>query len=366
MVDLESSKLFSSLSSTECGALRQVAQSRRFRARESIFREGDQGDGIYIVKQGLVQISALVTEGERRNLSHFGPGDFFGEMAVLDSEPRSATATAETDTEVYFIPQSELLQMLERSPKLAISLVRQISLRVREFNHQYMQETLQAERLALVGRFARSIVHDLKNPLTVIGFAADMLDADNSTAEMRRTAKTRIRKQVDRLTSMIKELLEFTRISQGSIVLAQADFAGYVQQLLEEIRSELDGSLVKLECENTPPSVDVLMEPDRLTHVFFNLIHNALEAMPNGGKLIVRFAVNGNSLITEIEDTGPGVAPEIANRLFEPFATFGKPQGTGLGLSICRKIIEDHRGQIAVRNQPGRGAIFSVTLPLRA
>jgi signal transduction histidine kinase len=287
-------------------------------------------------------------------------------MAVLDSEPRSATATAETDTEVYFIPQSELLQMLERSPKLAISLVRQISLRVREFNHQYMQETLQAERLALVGRFARSIVHDLKNPLTVIGFAADMLDADNSTTEMRRTAKTRIRKQVDRLTSMIKELLEFTRISQGSIVLAQADFAGYVQQLLEEIRSELDGSLVKLECENTPPSVDVLMEPDRLSHVFFNLVHNALEAMPNGGKLIVRFAVNGNSLTTEIEDTGPGVAPEIANRLFEPFATFGKPQGTGLGLSICRKIIEDHRGQIAVRTQPGRGAIFSLTLPLRA
>jgi signal transduction histidine kinase len=88
--------------------------------------------------------------------------------------------------------------------------------------------------------------------------------------------------------------------------------------------------------------------------------------MPNGGKLIIRFAVNGNSLTTEIEDTGSGVAPEIANRLFEPFATFGKPQGTGLGLSICRKIMEDHRGQIAVRNQLGRGAIFSLTLPLRA
>ncbi|MEO8428150.1 MAG: cyclic nucleotide-binding domain-containing protein [Verrucomicrobiota bacterium] len=366
MVDLKSSKLCSSLTSAECDALRQVAQSRHFLAREPIFREGDQGDGIYIVQQGLVQISALVTEGERRNLSHFGPGEFFGEMAVLDNEPRSATATAETDTEVYFIPQSDLLQMLERSPKLAISLVRQISLRLREFNRQYIQETLQAERLALVGRFARSIVHDLKNPLTVIGFAADMLDADHATPEMRRTAKTRIRKQVDRLTSMIKELLEFTRMSQGSIVLAQADFAVYIQQLLEEIRGELDGTLVKFECENAPPSVDVLMEPDRLSHVFFNLIHNAVEAMPNGGKLIMRFAVKGDSLTTEIEDTGPGIAPEIATRLFEPFATFGKPQGTGLGLSICRKIMEDHRGQVAVRNEPGRGAIFSLTLPLRA
>jgi signal transduction histidine kinase len=306
----------------------------------------------------------LITDGERRNLSHFGPGDFFGEMAVLDNEPRSATATAETDTEVYFIPQFELLQMLERSPKLAISLVRQISLRMREFNRQYIQETLQAERLALVGRFARSIVHDLKNPLTVIGFAADMLDADRSTPETRRIAKTRIQKQVNRLTSMVKELLEFTRISQGSIVLAQAEFAVYIQQLLEEIRGELDGTLVKLECENTPPSVDVLMEPDRLSHVFFNLIHNAVEAMPNGGKLIIRFAVSGNSLMTEIEDTGPGVAPEIANRLFEPFATFGKPQGTGLGLSICRWLIQMHGGRMWVESTAGKGSVFYFALPL--
>ena len=83
----------------------------------------------------------------------------------------------------------------------------------------------------------------------------------------------------------------------------------------------------------------------------------------NGGKIIVRFHAASGEVVTEIEDTGPGFAPEIASRLFEPFATHGKTHGTGLGLSICKRIIEDHKGQIRARSEPQRGAIFSFTLP---
>ena len=128
MVALENSKLFSSLSSTECQPLYDVTKIRRFSAGTPIFIEGDQGDGLYVVRSGTVQISARVNQGERRRLGRIGAGDFFGEMAVIDNEPRSATATAEVDTELYFIPSAAILQMLELSPKLAISLV---SLKVR-------------------------------------------------------------------------------------------------------------------------------------------------------------------------------------------------------------------------------------------
>ena len=81
-------------------------------------------------------------------------------------------------------------------------------------------------------------------------------------------------------------------------------------------------------------------------------------------KFFCVFSANEKEVITEMEDTGPGIAPEIADRLFQPFATHGKAHGTGLGLSICKKIVEDHGGRIAVRNEPGHGAIFSFTLPL--
>ncbi len=116
--------------------------------------------------------------------------------------------------------------------------------------------------------------------------------------------------------------------------------------------------------ENVPPAGRVRFDPRRLSRVFFNLVGNATDAMLDGGKIFLRFRFNENEIVTEIEDTGPGIAPEIAGQLFQPFATHGKAHGTGLGLSICKKIVEDHGGTISVRSEAGRGAIFCFTLPL--
>jgi signal transduction histidine kinase len=106
------------------------------------------------------------------------------------------------------------------------------------------------------------------------------------------------------------------------------------------------------------------LNPKRLRRVFFNLFHNATDAMPDGGKILVRFQSSPEEVVTEIEDTGPGIAPEMAGRLFEPFATHGKAHGTGLGLSISKRIVEDHRGWMSARTEPNRGAIFAFGLPV--
>ncbi|HYT60567.1 MAG TPA: cyclic nucleotide-binding domain-containing protein [Haliangiales bacterium] len=365
MVVLRSNKLFSGLLAAELQALEQTAQLKAYKAGRNIFQEGDPGDGLYIVVEGKVQITCLVGQDQRRVLSRLGPGDFFGEMAVLDSQPRSATATAEVDTQVYFIFRDDLLKILARSPSLSVSLVKEFSMRTRDFNHHYTQEVLQAERLTLVGRFARSIVHDFKNPLNIIGISAEMAALEQSTLDMRQAAKSRIRKQIDRLSNMINELLEFTRGAASTVVLARADYSVFVNQLLEDIRPEVAAKSVTIELENGPPAIAVLMDPARLTHAFYNIINNACDAMPDGGKVRFRFQQNEKEVITEIEDSGKGIAPEIAPRLFEAFATYGKVQGTGLGLSICKKIIEDHQGKISARNEPGRGAVLSFSLPLR-
>ena len=162
---------------------------------------------------------------------------------------------------------------------------------------------------------------------------------------------------------MINEILEFTQGSQGAFVLGTIDYSVFVQQLVEDISAEVDLKSVTLELENPPPSVKLLLNPQRLARVFYNLIGNATDAMPDGGKVILRFLVGEKEVVTEIEDAGSGIAPEIADNLFEAFATFGKAHGTGLGLSISKKIIEDHHGRISVRNKPGCGAVFSFTLP---
>ena len=194
MASLNESKLFSALQPEELDFLRTAAEERSYPAEAAIFQEGDEGDGIYVVGEGEVRISALITQNERRVLTRVGPGDFFGEMAVLDSETRSATATAERQTLAWFIPREKLLELLERSPRLAVSLVREFSLRMRDFNRQYVQEVLQAERLTVVGRFARSIVHDFKNPLNIIGLAAELMEMEGAPASLRQSASGRIRK----------------------------------------------------------------------------------------------------------------------------------------------------------------------------
>jgi len=215
MSELETIGLFSGLLAEEMQSLEQTAEIRAYRPREVIFQEGDPGDGIYVVVEGEVQVSTLVSESERRVLTRVAPGDFFGEMAILDDRPRSATAQAECDTKVYFLHRDDLLRILEHSPKLAVSLLREFSLRLRDFNKKYVEESLQAERLTLVGRFARSIVHDFKNPLNIIGLAAEIAGMESSSAELRQSAQRRIGKQVQRLSNMINELLEFTRGSHS-------------------------------------------------------------------------------------------------------------------------------------------------------
>jgi signal transduction histidine kinase len=364
MISLESNLLFRELLPAELEQLHGATRELTFAANQPIFRQGDLGDGIYFVKEGLVQIAATVSTGESKELSKIAPGDLFGEMAVLDNEPRSATATADQPTTVYFISREEMLKLLERMPRLFWVMVREISQRMRTFNDKYVREAFEAERLQLVGRFASSIVHDLKNPLNIIGISSDMACMASSTAESRQVAKVRIRKQVERISNMVSELLEFTQGAHANFILAQMSYKSFAQPLLEEIQQEIALKSVQLEWLTPVPAVLVRINPQRLARVFHNLIGNAADSVAGGGVIKLRFSVTAHEVVTEFEDTGEGIAPQVMDRLFQAFATYGKANGTGLGLSICKKIIQDHRGGISGRNVPGGGALFSFTLPL--
>ena len=364
LVTLEASEVFRTLAPDEIKAVRGIAQECSFAAGQEIFKEGDAGDGLYLVKLGAVEISGLLTDNARHVFSEAGPGELFGEMAVLGNKPRSATATARRPTEVYFFARDQMLSLVERCPALALNLFREVSNRLREFNRQYLDEALQTERLAVVGRFARSIVHDLKNPLNIIGLTAEMAMAENATAQTRRQSQVRIRKQVERISDMISEILDFTQGSQSAMILAPSDYSGFVAHLLEEMQPEAALKSVSIEAAEAAPAAKVMIDPKRLRRVFYNLANNATDAMGSGGKIFLRFNATAKEIVTEMEDTGSGIPPEVAANLFEAFVTHGKAHGTGLGLSICKRIVEDHRGWITARNSQRGGAIFTFGLPI--
>jgi signal transduction histidine kinase len=364
VVTLENNKLFSLLSPEELKKLKLIASEQTFQAGQEIFKEGDPGDGIYLVREGLVEISFLGGEASSCVLTEARPGDLLGEMAVIDDKPRSASAVARKDTVVYFMPRAQILEFIAQSPGLALALLRDISHRLRTFNGQYLREVLQADRLAVVGRFARSIVHDLKNPLNIIGLTAEMAAVAENTPGSGRKAMVAIRQQVDRINDLVSEILDFTQGTAPDLVLPPLNYAQFVQDILPDLRDEATLKASSIELENQPPSISLPINPKRLRRLFFNLVHNATDAMPRGGRIILRFRSSAEELVTEVEDTGPGIAPEIADHLFEAFATYGKANGTGLGLSICKKIIADHHGWITTRTETGRGAIFEFAMPL--
>lgn len=363
MVELEAAELFRSLKPAELAAARGIAQERTFVAGQEIFREGDPGDGLYVVKAGLVEISGFLNKDRRQVLSQVGPGQIFGEMAIIEQLPRSACATTVQPTTVLFFSRPEMTALIDSFPGMASGLLRLVSNRLRDFNQHYLREILQSERLAAVGRFARSIVHDLKNPLNIIGLTTEMLCRPDSSETARATAQARIQKQLDRINDLITDMLQFT---QGGKVISPGptDYAKFVNQLIADLQPDFEYRSVTLQCANPPPSVILNIDPTRLRRVFINLALNAAEAMPGEGTVTLRFTVTDREVFTDIADNGPGIAPEIAGRLFEAFATHGKAHGSGLGLAICKKIVEDHGGSISARNDPDGGAVFTFTLPL--
>jgi signal transduction histidine kinase len=359
MVALESLPLFRHLNATELESLRRIAQERDFQPGEKIFLEGAPGDGVYFVKTGLIEI---VGAGGRV-FSKLGPGEIFGEMAVIEQRPRSATAAAAKESVLYFIPRDEMLKFIESSPSLAFALLQQISFRLREFNQLHLREVIEAERLAAVGNFARGIIHDLKSPLGIITLTAESLNLPGIPAQMRAQAPARIVKQVDRINHLIGDIFTFTE-KRHTAEIHLAPFRKFILEIVTELRAEIAAKSIVIELQNEPPDLIVPLDPRRLPRVFHNLIHNAVDVLDEHGKILIRFEVGENEIVTEIEDTGPGIAREMADKLFQPFATHGKAHGTGLGLSICKKIVEDHGGKISARSEAGRGAIFSFTLPL--
>jgi signal transduction histidine kinase len=362
MVELDAAEIFRQLPPAERAFAEASAQPRTYPAGQEIFREGDPGDGLYVVLAGCVEISGQLTPERRQVFSTLHPGQIFGEMAIIEALPRSACATAKETTTVAFLDRATMQTMIERSPTVAGALLQLVSHRLREFNQHYLQEVVQTERLAAVGRFARSIIHDLKNPLSIIGLTAEMMRPGVTPAQ-HAGAIARITKQLDRIQDLVADMLHFTQCGRATALQA-VNFADYIESLVAELRPDLELQSANLILANAPPAVSVNLDPKSVRRVFHNLTHNAAEALTGAGTITVRFTQTQRELITEIADTGPGLPPEIMARLFEPFATHGKNHGTGLGLSICKKIITDHGGRISARNQPNGGALFSFTLPL--
>lgn len=365
-IELTSSRFCRNLSPEDVALIRSQGTPRRFPVDSEVFQEGAPGDGLYIILEGAVSIVTRLPSGQTCVLSHMEAGDYFGEMAVFDGEPRSATALVGETLDAVFVSLDLVQRIVERTPLAGAMLVRDASLRLREFNQRFLRESLRSERLSLVERLVRSFVHDFRNPLNVIGIAAEMAAAEQATPTARQQARDRVQKQIGILNRMMQELVDFTRGAQVTAVLPKIIYADFLRDILLDLEAAAGQRGVKLVAEGSLPNVRLRLDAARFSRVFLNLAQNAFEAVA-GGKdptLTLRFEVSPTHVVTEFTDNGPGILPQNLPHVFEPFFTYGKDHGTGLGLAICDRIVQDHGGRMTVRSEPGQGATFLVLLPL--
>jgi signal transduction histidine kinase len=229
---------------------------------------------------------------------------------------------------------------------------------------QTQAELLRSERLATVGRMAGSIVHDLRNPLATLTTAAEMLSRDGLAADRRETLIASQLRAAERMNAMLGELLAFAR-GNYQLRLERLSLADIVARAERGVNAHLAHANVVIE-SSVAPDLFVRADAERLRRVFENLLANAVEAMPQGGRVQVSASTNGDAgrVRVDVIDTGGGVPEEMRERLFEPFVSHGKLGGTGLGLAIAKGLVEAHGGRIGLEAAGAPGADFYVELPL--
>jgi len=222
-------------------------------------------------------------------------------------------------------------------------------------------QLIQSEKLAAIGRLVANVAHEINNPLTGMLMASSLILEQIDDKDPHKLELETIKRETLRTRGIVKNLLDFARQSEGNI--EKLDINSVVQSSVTLLQRQINQRGIEFieDYANSVPKVR--LDRNQMMQVFYNLIINALDAMPQGGSLTIRTRVEDKNIVIEFTDTGVGIPPENLEKLFEPFFTT-KPhtQGIGLGLSISYSIVSQFGGNIKVKSKPRKGSTFSVII----
>jgi len=261
------------------------------------------------------------------------------------------------------IENAQLIENLREArkqlEKYALQLEQKVEERTRELKKS-QEELLKAQRLAVIGELAGMVGHDLRNPLTSIAGAQYYLKKHLSLEanDKFRDMLDLIERNIAYSNKIINDLLDYSR--EIGLEISENTPKSLVKEALRLV--EIPKNVQVLDLTKSKPKIRV--DVQKVRRVFVNLIRNAIEAMPKGGKITIKSRAKGENLEMIFSDTGVGMSKETLEKLWIPLFTT-KAKGMGFGLAICKRFIEAHGGSISVKSAPRKGTTFTVTLPIQ-
>src|SRR5664279_1028615 len=268
--------------------------------------------------------------------------EVMGAVEIIDQRKTTREGSAWSEVDL------KLLVLIASQAASAIGFARQ------------RNEQSKTDRLASIGRMLAGLLHDLKTPMTIISSYGQLMAASDDAAQ-REAYVEQIQRQFDLMAGMTREVLAFAR-GDADLVVRKVYMNHYANELATQLGAATAGRNIDFTLDAKYDGI-AYFDEQKLMRVFHNLTRNAVEAMPDGGKLTVSVDKLDDQLRWSVQDTGPGIPAELRGRLFELFST-GRKGGTGLGLAIVKKILDDHHGTITVETG-STGTNFVLQLPIQ-
>ena len=226
------------------------------------------------------------------------------------------------------------------------------------------EQLQQREKLSSIGLLAAGVAHEVNTPLTGVSSYTQMLLGMLNENDPKHALLQKVRTQAERATNIVNNLLNFSRTGSAT-EFGEVDVARVLDDTLQLLEPQLRRSQIEIVRSYSKDAPEVYGNAGKLQQVFTNLLLNARDAIPDGGRIVVSTSTaDDGSLIAEISDTGIGIAAENVAKIYDPFyTTKGVGQGTGLGLAVTYGIVQEHTGRISVESTPGEGTTFRITLP---
>jgi signal transduction histidine kinase len=390
---------FAGLSLAELDELAGLTRVKRYPPDTLLCREGAHEDTFYILARGEALISKKISDQEgERVMRRVGPGDYVGEMALIQNAPRAASVRTLGEVEALEIAKADFEDILNRSPRLAMSVIRTTLSRMRANDQVAITDLQRTNRvLAQLDRnkleFIEVAAHELRTPLTVMMGYLNVLKLDPNLKADPQLAEVLegLSHGTERLHEVVNAMLDVTRIDSDKpggvrISVAPVPLRSVVNDLVSRLKNDAQGRQLQIVIEHSPDTPAINADPTLIQKALHHVIINAIKYTPDGGRILIRTRpvtlLSGEpGAEISVQDTGIGLDPEHHELVFEKFYQVGsvalhssgktifKGGGPGLGLAIARGVVRAHGGRIWVESAGHdethyRGSTFFLQFPI--